>query len=410
MNNIDGNYKKIVFVLGNYKNGGMAMRATNLANEFAKMGYEVIILIMRQLDTQCFFEINSNIKLVSFEEYHKKRIEDDCTKEFIAKKEKRKKELKRISSFSFLLPASTKTKINNKIRLLKRGNGLRTFFLENDESIVIPFGMYYLDEIISATQGLKAKIVYAEKNDPRTEYGKDEYNLQYAVFLLKKVSSIIVQTHEIKEFFESFSLKNIHVINNPIRPGLPLPYSGARSKVIVSFCRTSPQKNLELLVNSFCKLHQLYPEYTLRIYGNSVDKDEEDYKTRVKMLVDDLQLTNVISLYPPCSDVHNEILDAAMFVSSSDYEGLSNSMIEAMAIGLPCICTDCSGGGTREVMTDGINGQIVPTNDVNAMFMAMKQFAEDPIFANRCGKSASEIRNKLSIEMITKQWINVINS
>ena len=128
------------------------------------------------------------------------------------------------------------------------------------------------------------------------------------------------------------------------------------------------------------------------------------------MLVDDLQLTNVISLYPPCSDVHNEILDAAMFVSSSDYEGLSNSMIEAMAIGLPCICTDCSGGGTREVMTDGINGQIVPTNDVNAMFMAMKQFAEDPIFANRCGKSASEIRNKLSIEMITKQWINVINS
>ena len=72
MNNIDRNYKKIVFVLGNYKNGGMAMRATNLANEFAKMGYEVIILIMRQLDTQCFFEINSNIKLVSFEEYHKK--------------------------------------------------------------------------------------------------------------------------------------------------------------------------------------------------------------------------------------------------------------------------------------------------------------------------------------------------
>ena len=96
-----------------------------------------------------------------------------------------------------------------------------------------------------------------------------------------------------------------------------------------------------------------------------------------------------------------------MFVSSSDYEGLSNSMIEAMAIGLPCICTDCLGGGTREVMIDEENGLIVPMNDVDAMYCAMKRFADDPDFAERCGENASKIRDKLSVEKIAQQWIDV---
>ena len=97
-----------------------------------------------------------------------------------------------------------------------------------------------------------------------------------------------------------------------------------------------------------------------------------------------------------------------MFVSSSDYEGLSNSMLEAMAIGLPCVCTDCLGGGAREVIKDRENGLIVPMNDAEAMCRAMKEYIEDPALAEKCSLNAAAIREELSVEKITRQWLDII--
>lgn len=99
-----------------------------------------------------------------------------------------------------------------------------------------------------------------------------------------------------------------------------------------------------------------------------------------------------------------------MFVSSSDYEGLSNSMLEAMAIGLPCVCTDCLGGGTREVMVDHENGLIVPVNDTEALFAAMKEYATSFDLSKKCSENAARIREALSVEKITKQWIQVVEN
>ena len=83
-------------------------------------------------------------------------------------------------------------------------------------------------------------------------------------------------------------------------------------------------------------------------------------------------------------------------------------MLEAMAIGLPCICTDCLGGGTREVITDHENGLIVPVRDPDAMCRAMKEFAEDQVLSEKCSRNAAKIREKLSVEKITDQWLDVL--
>ena len=58
----------------------------------------------------------------------------------------------------------------------------------------------------------------------------------------------------------------------------------------------------------------------------------------------------MISIKPFNAIIDQAVLDAAMFVLTSDFEGMSNSMLEAMAIGLPCVCTDCDGGGAREII------------------------------------------------------------
>ena len=66
------------------------------------------------------------------------------------------------------------------------------------------------------------------------------------------------------------------------------------------------------------------------------------------------------------------------------------------------------GGGTREVMTDRENGLIVPMNDADAMYRAMKEFAENPALAEKCSQNVIKIREKLSVEKITRQWLEVI--
>ena len=176
----------------------------------------------------------------------------------------------------------------------------------------------------------------------------------------------------------------------------------------MNFCRVAPTKNLELLLEAFSIFHLEYPEYILEIYGNINGELEREYLPVIEKKIEELHLEECALILPPSADVHKKVLQSAMFVSSSNYEGLSNSMLEAMAIGLPCICTDCFGGGTREVMIDHENGLIVPMNDSDAMYKAMKEFVENPDLAEKCSRNAEKIRDKLSVEKITQQWFDVI--
>ena len=396
--------EKIVFVLGNYKNGGMAVRATNLANEFANHGYAVDILVTKELRNDYYFT-NRNVNIISIEEYNN----NHDFRKYSGAFEKRYQYIRRIKfirKFTKLFKKFDK-KLEKRIKSIRKGFELLAYCLKTQPDIVIPLGLTYLEPVISATAGLNCKIVYAEKNAPELEFpqkGSEDY--YYYTQLLQQVHGVIVQTEVEKEFFGD-DLNNIIVINNPIKPELPLPYKGKRNKIIVNFCRMSRQKNLDLLIEAFAKINFDFPDYILNIYGNTVNQSELEYKKHIIEKVNKMGLINSVFILPPSTDVHKKILNSAMFVSASDYEGLSNSMIEAMAIGLPCVCTDCLGGGTQEVMINKQNGLIVPMNNVDAMYRAMKCYIDNPNFAEYCGYNASKIREKLDVKRIAKQWIDV---
>lgn len=141
-----------------------------------------------------------------------------------------------------------------------------------------------------------------------------------------------------------------------------------------------------------------------------VYESEKAYKERLNQRVERLGISDCFRFLPPTADVHKRVLDAAMFVSSSDYEGLSNSMIEAMAIGLPCVCTDCLDGGTREVMMDHENGLIVSMKDADALYQAMKEMIEKPILTEKCSRNTAKIRDKLDVKKIATQWLKIIET
>ena len=98
-----------------------------------------------------------------------------------------------------------------------------------------------------------------------------------------------------------------------------------------------------------------------------------------------------------------------MFVSSSDFEGMSNSMLEAMAIGLPVVCTDCPAGGARAIIQDHENGLLVPIKDANRLYLAMKEIIEKPELAEKLSTNAVRIRETQSEMAIMRQWQALIS-
>lgn len=382
------------------------MRATNLANEFADRGYAADILVTGEVSDECFISLNKNVRIISIEQYN---ASFPLPKSHLVRKEIIIRLLKRINSILF--SKRIKEHISFRIKLLRAGEELRSYFINNSNCSVVAFGAPYIKESLASVKGLGCNVFYAGKTAPEREISKESKEFSFYIYLLKRTKAVIVQTGSGKKYFNQY-IDNVFVINNPIKPSLPLPKteSCGRKKSIVNFCRLSPEKNLELLLTSFEKLHSEYTDYYVEIYGNIVSDTEERYKDKINQMIIDKGMSDCVTILPPSADVHNRILDASMFVSTSNFEGLSNSMIEAMAIGLPCICTDCLGGGTCEVMTDYENGLIVPTNDPDALYRAMKEYIDNPELAEKCSRNAVAIRERLDVKRIADQWLDVIEN
>ena len=97
-----------------------------------------------------------------------------------------------------------------------------------------------------------------------------------------------------------------------------------------------------------------------------------------------------------------------MFVSSSDYEGISNSMLEALGIGLPCVCTDCPVGGAAMYIKNGETGLLTKVGDEDALYMAMKKLIDEPELCQSLSTKSVNIKIKLSLDKITQMWVNLI--
>ena len=125
--------KHIIFVIGNYKNGGVAMHATNLANQFGANGYRVTLLSTKEIGKEIFFEQKENVELVSlkqFAEDHEDRLEIRQDRKKQAGQIKRYKRLRRL--VRRISPLDRK--LENQIKGLRHGRQLRDYLLLNPVS------------------------------------------------------------------------------------------------------------------------------------------------------------------------------------------------------------------------------------------------------------------------------------
>ena len=254
--------------------------------------------------------------------------------------------------------------------------------------------------MLMAAKGLPVKTVFCERNNPvRPDMPRNIMKIRDKIY--RRCKAAVFQTEEERAYYTRLRCESA-VIPNPLKEDLPEPFTGQRRHEIVNFCRLNKQKNIPLLLEAFQMLLQEHPDYTLRIYGRGDEKDN------LIALAKEMGLEKSAVFEDFATDVHERIKDAAMYVCSSDFEGLSNSMLEALAIGLPCVCTDCEGGGARMMIRNGENGLLTPIGDKQAMYEAMKKLVENPTYAARLGSEAAKIRHELSIEKIADRWESMI--
>lgn len=284
---------------------------------------------------------------------------------------------------------------------------LRNMMLERPDMTVIAFLQPAIPIVLLASRGLPNKIIISERCDPK-RLMKKRYGRRFIEKYYSRANEVVFQTLDAKEIYpESISKKGV-VIPNPIKGNLPLPYDGERNTTITTFCRISKQKNLPMLIKAFSMLQRDYSEYELNIIGDAPNEEGREVVAELEKMVEELGLEQKVHFMPFSAEVHREILQDAMYVNSSDYEGISNAMLEAMAIGMPVVCTDCPIGGARTMIQNEENGLLTPVGDAKALYKGMKKVIENKELADKISHNAAGIRETLSLENIAKQWMELL--
>ena len=272
----------------------------------------------------------------------------------------------------------------------------------NPSLIIIMFAPMGIT-VVPAIKNMKIPYIISERNDPRNFAGKKITRILYQHYM-KKADGLVFQTKEAANYYANKYSGISTIIYNPLSlNNFPEIYHGKREKVIVNVGRLHYQKNQKLLINAFKRVHDKYPEYSLEIYG------EGELRGNLENYISSLKLNQYVKLMGNRSDVLECERKKSIFVLSSDFEGMPNALIEAMALGIPVVSTDCPCGGPRELIENHVNGSLVPVGNIDKLEEAIIELIEnEELFRLYCNNEV-EIRDRLNEQKIMKQWLDFCN-
>lgn len=247
--------------------------------------------------------------------------------------------------------------------------------------------------------------VISERADPYLAYKDASFLLRIKLWLINHADGGVFQTEQAKVFFGKRLQEKSTVIPNPIfiKGDLPELNYASLPQTVVSLGRIDNyQKRLDVMLEAFSIFRSTHPEYMLKIYGNGEDED------LVKQWILKKELSKCVLMMGVSHDSINDLSKEGMFLITSDFEGISNSLLEAMACGLPVVSTDHTPGGARMLINDGENGLLAPMGDAEALAKALARFADNPQLAEKCGRKAKEVLVRFAPEHILDMWENYL--
>jgi glycosyltransferase involved in cell wall biosynthesis len=303
------------------------------------------------------------------------------------------------------IPLDPSTSKNVLVRYSTLIKQIRKTIKKINPSLILGMMSYSGSLTAFACAGLKIPVLLSERNDPNTTQSFSQFEKKVIKFAYRKFAyRAVFQTESAKTYYYQGHSSRGVVIPNPLYlEDLPSPNKAINDTMeIMSAGRLSKQKNQQLLIKAFALVHEKYPKCTLTIYG------EGDQRVQLEQLIATLHLEDSVALPGIESSIFTKLQKALMFVMSSNFEGMPNALIEAMAMGLPVVTTDYSEGrGT--LVTSSKNGLVVPRFNEKALAEAMLFVIENPNIAHQMGREALAIREDLDSTRICKRWLATID-
>ncbi|MFJ9035217.1 glycosyltransferase family 4 protein [Streptomyces sp. NPDC102406] len=215
----------------------------------------------------------------------------------------------------------------------------------------------------------------------------------------RRLDALVTMTEADAAVYRSrMSLPGVRVLSVPnIVPPVTGPLCDGTSKIVAAAGRLAPGKRFDLLLEAFAEVAAEAPDWELRIYGGGAQEP------RLRALVADLGLTGRVRLMGTVSPIEPEFARAALVVSASDAESFGMTLVEAMRCGTPVISTDAP-LGPAEIITDGVDGRLVPVGDARALAEAMLELIGDPAGRARMGAAALASAHRYDPEPIVARY------
>ena len=352
----------IAFYISNDLSAGGAERVVvNLANRFSDDGYNVTVITPTKAEGEFPLSLSVNRELIEENVRGINRIE---------------KSYKRLKYLRFLLK-------KNKIQVL---------FAFLDGAV---------NYSVLATRFSNVKVIVSERNDPR-QYFKTFFQKFWIRSIYDLADAAVFQTPDAKSWFNKSIQNRSKIIYNPVRDEF---YNKERTPVsnrIVTCGRYEPQKNHLMLIEAMEIAVKTHPELKLSIYGAGA------LGKHLNECIIEKGLCQNVFIEGNALDVPEVLKNAELFVLSSDFEGAPNALMEAMAMGIPSISTDCPCGGPKMFFRNNENGLLVPVGDSTAMADAICKLHENKQLQKIYSEKGKVFAESFRMDNIFGEWKSII--
>lgn len=268
--------------------------------------------------------------------------------------------------------------------------------------VAVAFQSSCLNSVLFASVFTGVRVVSTERSNPYKKGTSAISRLRASIpFLLSDLG--VFQTNDARAYYHLMPDKKSVVISNPITPSSISWKHNLTPSGIISVCRLHPGKNLKMSFDAIARLKPKYPNIHLDVFG--AGHIEGELKEQVK----DLELEENISFKGNTNRVLEELSQHSVYISTSNYEGVSNSMLEAMSVGMPIVCTDCPIGGARMMLEDNC-GLLSPVGDVDGFVEKLDYVLSHPQQALIMADNARNKTINYSPQNVAKEWERVLTN
>jgi GalNAc-alpha-(1->4)-GalNAc-alpha-(1->3)-diNAcBac-PP-undecaprenol alpha-1,4-N-acetyl-D-galactosaminyltransferase len=356
----DKNKPTVVLVTGTLQAGGAERQLSQMANYWAAKDWKVILATWSGPELADFYSLHARVV--------REHLHVRCSRRTIFARVRAN--LNRVLKLRKLLSAT-------------RPDALLSFMTESNLLTIL------------AGVGFETRVIVSERIHPALHTSVPRMWRILRRLLYVRADDVVAQTRDAAQWLESHCRTSVSVIPNALRV-LPEP-SGERRSMIVSVGRLTYQKGFDLLLRAFARIAPRFGHWKLVIIG------EGDERQSLATLRRELMLDDRVEFVGQIPDVVDWMVHAGLVVQPSRFEGFPNVVLESMGLGAPVISADCR-AGPSEMIEDGVNGRLVPVEDVEALAHVMADLISRPDERAKLGRAASRVRDRYGEGMIMSRW------